>query len=152
MRVSKLTENLFSSIRVTDILNNIHLIKFILFTGQMTDGALIEDVFFTQSFRGRPSLVANGDRYLVMSQSKNKILWRCNSMATDRLKCPARITQLKSNPPRFYYRHSNHLHASLKRGKYCGTPEIADQVIIYSKKYSIPKRQSTDHFRIKLND
>lgn len=118
----------------------------------MTDGALIEDVFFTQSFRGRPSLVANGDRYLVMSQSKNKILWRCNSMATDTLKCPARINQIKSNPPRFYYRHSKHLHASYKRGRYCGTPEIADQVIIFSKKYSIPKRQSTDHFEIRLND
>lgn len=39
-------------------------------------------------------------------------------MATRTLKCPARITMLKENPPKFIVNKSEHIHATLKRGKY----------------------------------
>ncbi|KRG00197.1 uncharacterized protein Dwil_GK12763, isoform I [Drosophila willistoni] len=75
-------------------------------------------VFFTQSLRGRPAIMANGIRFLVMSENKKKILWRCSSMATKKLKCPARITMLKETPPKFIINKAEHLHAELKRNKY----------------------------------
>ncbi|XP_017003638.2 modifier of mdg4-like isoform X7 [Drosophila takahashii] len=75
-------------------------------------------VFFTQSLRGRPAIMANGIRFLIMSENKKKILWRCSSMATKKLKCPARITMLKETPPKFIINKAEHLHAELKRNKY----------------------------------
>ncbi|XP_017091211.1 modifier of mdg4-like isoform X9 [Drosophila bipectinata] len=75
-------------------------------------------VFFTQSLRGRPAIMANGIRFLIMSENKKKILWRCSSMATKKLKCPARITMLKETPPKFIINKADHLHAELKRNKY----------------------------------
>ncbi|XP_017846803.1 modifier of mdg4 isoform X5 [Drosophila busckii] len=75
-------------------------------------------VFFTQSLRGRPAIMANGIRFLIMSENKKKILWRCSSMATKKLKCPARITMLKEDPPKFIINKAEHLHAELKRNKY----------------------------------
>ncbi|XP_023175647.2 modifier of mdg4-like isoform X10 [Drosophila hydei] len=75
-------------------------------------------VFFTQSLRGRPAIMANGIRFLIMSENKKKILWRCSSMATKKLKCPARITMLKENPPKFIINKAEHVHAELKRNKY----------------------------------
>ncbi|XP_017958219.1 modifier of mdg4-like isoform X12 [Drosophila navojoa] len=75
-------------------------------------------VFFTQSLRGRPAIMANGIRFLIMSENKKKILWRCSSMATKKLKCPARITMLKENPPKFIINKAEHMHAELKRNKY----------------------------------
>ncbi|KAL7727400.1 hypothetical protein ACLKA6_003058 [Drosophila palustris] len=75
-------------------------------------------VYFTQSLRGRPAIMANGIRFLIMSENKKKILWRCSSMATKKLKCPARITMLKENPPKFIINKAEHMHAELKRNKY----------------------------------
>jgi len=75
-------------------------------------------VFFTQSLRGRPAIMANGIRFLIMSENKKKILWRCSSMATKKLKCPARITMLKETPPKFIINKADHMHAELKRNKY----------------------------------
>ncbi|XP_037728914.1 modifier of mdg4-like isoform X8 [Drosophila subpulchrella] len=75
-------------------------------------------VFFTQSLRGRPAIMANGIRFLIMSENKKKILWRCSSMATKKLKCPARITMLKETPPKFIINKAEHMHAELKRNKY----------------------------------
>ncbi|EDX12102.1 GD19988 [Drosophila simulans] len=75
-------------------------------------------VFFTQSLRGRPAIMANGIRFLIMSENKKKILWRCSSMATKKIKCPARITMLKETPPKFIINKAEHLHAELKRNKY----------------------------------
>ncbi|EDV94588.1 GH18850 [Drosophila grimshawi] len=62
--------------------------------------------------------MANGIRFLIMSENKKKILWRCSSMATKKLKCPARITMLKENPPKFIINKAEHMHAELKRNKY----------------------------------
>ncbi|SPP88218.1 Hypothetical predicted protein [Drosophila guanche] len=75
-------------------------------------------VFFTKSLRGRPAIMANGIRFLIMSENKKKILWRCSSMATKKLKCPARITMLKESPPKFIIAKAEHMHAELKRNKY----------------------------------
>ncbi|EDW28119.1 GL20576 [Drosophila persimilis] len=62
--------------------------------------------------------MANGIRFLIMSENKKKILWRCSSMATKKLKCPARITMLKESPPKFIIAKAEHMHAELKRNKY----------------------------------
>lgn len=75
-------------------------------------------IFFTQSLRGRPAIMANGVRFLIMSENKKKILWRCSSMATKKIKCPARITMLKETPPKFIINKAEHVHAELKRNKY----------------------------------
>lgn len=75
-------------------------------------------IFFTQSLRGRPAIMANGVRFLIMSENKKKILWRCSSMATKKIKCPARITMLKETPPKFIINKAEHVHAQLKRNKY----------------------------------
>lgn len=75
-------------------------------------------VFFTQSLRGRPAIMANGVRFLIMSENNKKILWRCSSMATKKIKCPARITMLKETPPKFIINKAEHVHAELKRNKY----------------------------------
>lgn len=81
-------------------------------------------VYRTQSLRGRPAIVANGIRYLHMSENNKRILWRCSFMATKTLKCPARITQYKENPPRYVVNKGEHHHAELKRGKYFIKPDI----------------------------
>ncbi|XP_023309271.1 modifier of mdg4-like isoform X7 [Lucilia cuprina] len=78
-------------------------------------------IFFTQSLRGRPAIMANGVRFLIMSENKKKILWRCSSMATKKIKCPARITMLKETPPKFIINKAEHIHAELKRNKYGAT-------------------------------
>lgn len=75
-------------------------------------------IFFSQSLRGRPAIMANGVRFLIMSENKKKILWRCSSMATKKIKCPARITMLKEKPPKFIINKAEHVHAQLKRNKY----------------------------------
>ncbi|XP_067618564.1 uncharacterized protein [Eurosta solidaginis] len=82
-------------------------------------------VFFTQSLRGRPAIMANGVRFLVMSENKKKILWRCSSMATKKIKCPARITMLKGTPPKFIINKAEHVHAELKRNKYGSSKQAA---------------------------
>ncbi|XP_060650272.1 modifier of mdg4-like isoform X5 [Drosophila nasuta] len=94
-------------------------------------------VFFTQSLRGRPAIMANGIRFLIMSENKKKILWRCSSMATKKLKCPARITMLKENPPKFIINKAEHMHAELKRNK-------------YSSSKAQPMTQAQDAAQIKL--
>ncbi|XP_073819435.1 modifier of mdg4-like isoform X3 [Musca autumnalis] len=85
-------------------------------------------IFFTQSLRGRPAIMANGVRFLIMSENKNKILWRCSSMATKKIKCPARITMLKESPPKFIINKAEHVHAELKRNKYGSTKHQINSV------------------------
>lgn len=81
-------------------------------------------MYYTQSLRGRPAILANGVRYLMMSENSKRILWRCSFMATKSLKCPARIIMYKETPPRFVVNKGHHVHAELKRGKYFIKPEI----------------------------
>lgn len=45
-------------------------------------------------------------------------------MATKSLKCPARITEFKEHPRRYYVNKGDHIHAELKRGKYFVKPNI----------------------------
>ncbi|XP_055704609.1 modifier of mdg4-like isoform X30 [Phlebotomus papatasi] len=73
------------------------------------------DVVFTKSSRGRPAIVVNGIRYLVMTDSPEKTLWRCSYMASKKLKCPARVLMLKTEPSTFVYIRRLHKHAPLKR-------------------------------------
>lgn len=82
------------------------------------------EVYYTQSLRGRPAIMANGIRYLMMSENSKRILWRCSFMATKSLKCPARIVMYKETPPRFVINKGEHIHAELKRGKYYMKPEL----------------------------
>lgn len=84
-------------------------------------------VFFTQSLRGRPAIMANGVRFLIMSENKKKILWRCSSMATKKIKCPARITMIKGSPPKFIINKAEHVHAELKRNKYGSSKQTQHQ-------------------------
>ncbi|GAB0086323.1 FLYWCH-type domain-containing protein [Sergentomyia squamirostris] len=73
------------------------------------------DVVFTKSSRGRPAILVNGIRYLVMTDSPEKTLWRCSYMASKKLKCPARVLMLKTEPSTFVYIRRLHKHAPLKR-------------------------------------
>ncbi len=93
------------------------------------------EISFTTSLRGRPAILANGIRYLLMSESAKKILWRCSFMATKSLKCPARITMLKEEPPKFIINKRNHVHAELKRAKYFCEIENSDSIIVPKKEY-----------------
>lgn len=77
----------------------------------------------TTSLRGRPAILANGVRFLQMSETKTKVLWRCSYMATKSLKCPARITMHKGDPVVYHVNKSEHVHAELKRNKYYGKNE-----------------------------
>lgn len=88
------------------------------------------DIQYTTSLRGRPAIVANGIRYLLMSENSKKILWRCSFMATKSLKCPARITMMKGEPPLFVYNKRDHFHAELKRSKYFCKNEIISEFTI----------------------
>ncbi|XP_031625140.1 modifier of mdg4-like isoform X14 [Contarinia nasturtii] len=84
-------------------------------------------IHYTHSLRGRPAMVANGIRYLLMSNNSKRILWRCSYMATKSLKCPARITEYKEtndSPKRYVINKSEHVHAELKRGKYFVKPDV----------------------------
>lgn len=78
---------------------------------------------YTTSLRGRPAIMANGIRFLLMSESKSKVLWRCSYMATKSLKCPARITMHKGEPDVYHVNKAEHVHAELKRNKYFGKCE-----------------------------
>lgn len=93
------------------------------------------EISFTTSLRGRPAILANGIRYLLMSESTKKILWRCSFMATKSLKCPARITMLKEEPPKFIINKRNHVHAELKRAKYFCEIDNSESIIIPKKEY-----------------
>lgn len=81
-------------------------------------------MYYTQSLRGRPAILANGVRYLMMSENSKRILWRCSFMATKSLKCPARIIMYKETPPRFVVLKGEHIHAELKRGKYVTRTDV----------------------------
>lgn len=85
------------------------------------------EVYYTQSLRGRPAILANGIRYLLMSENQKRILWRCSFMASKSLKCPARIIMYKETPPRFMQLKCDHIHTKMKRGKYVQRPEIYPQ-------------------------
>lgn len=91
-------------------------------------GHILEmQIHYTHSLRGRPAMVANGIRYLLMSNNNKRILWRCSYMATKSLKCPARITEYKEtndSPKRYVINKSEHIHAELKRGKYFVKPDV----------------------------
>uniref|UniRef100_A0A034WGF6 FLYWCH-type domain-containing protein n=1 Tax=Bactrocera dorsalis TaxID=27457 RepID=A0A034WGF6_BACDO len=71
--------------------------------------------------------MANGVRFLIMSENKKKILWRCSSMATKKIKCPARITMIKGSPPKFIINKAEHIHAELKRNKYGSSKQAQHQ-------------------------
>ncbi|XP_058130366.1 modifier of mdg4-like isoform X26 [Anopheles coustani] len=76
-----------------------------------------QDIYYTKSFRGRPAIVINGMKYLLMSENSKRIVWRCSMMATEKLKCPARILEYK-NPTRFVcLEEKQHVHAPSKRNK-----------------------------------
>uniref|UniRef100_A0A1Q3G0Y7 BTB domain-containing protein n=1 Tax=Culex tarsalis TaxID=7177 RepID=A0A1Q3G0Y7_CULTA len=75
-----------------------------------------QEIYFTKSSRGRPAIIIDGVKYLFMSENHKRVVWRCSSMATSKLKCPARILQYK-NPERFVIHREKHVHAPLKRHK-----------------------------------
>ncbi|XP_055594969.1 modifier of mdg4-like isoform X41 [Uranotaenia lowii] len=83
--------------------------------GTSTDQAA-QEIYFTKSARGRPAIIIDGVKYLFMSENHKRVVWRCSSMATSKLKCPARIFQYK-NPERFVIHRDKHIHAPLKRNK-----------------------------------
>lgn len=93
------------------------------------------EVYYTQSLRGRPAIMANGIRYLLMSENSKRILWRCSFMATKSLKCPARIIMYKENPPRFIINKGDHIHAELKRGKYFAKPDVYTEYTMVDETY-----------------
>ncbi|XP_069962001.1 modifier of mdg4 isoform X4 [Bactrocera oleae] len=103
-------------------------------------------VFFTQSLRGRPAIMANGVRFLIMSENKKKILWRCSSMATKKIKCPARITMIKGSPPKFIINKAEHIHAELKRNKYGSSKQAQHQ-----QHHHHQQQQQYDHHQQELN-
>lgn len=76
----------------------------------------LSEIYFTKSSRGRPAIIIDGVKYLFMSENHKRVVWRCSSMATSKLKCPARILQYK-NPERFVIHREKHIHAPLKRHK-----------------------------------
>lgn len=76
----------------------------------------VSEIYFTKSSRGRPAIIIDGIKYLFMSENHKRVVWRCSSMATSKLKCPARILQYK-NPERFVIHRERHIHAPLKRHK-----------------------------------
>uniref|UniRef100_A0A1B0GN82 FLYWCH-type domain-containing protein n=1 Tax=Phlebotomus papatasi TaxID=29031 RepID=A0A1B0GN82_PHLPP len=84
-------------------------------TGSAVNTTSELDVVFTKSSRGRPAIVVNGIRYLVMTDSPEKTLWRCSYMASKKLKCPARVLMLKTEPSTFVYIRRLHKHAPLKQ-------------------------------------
>lgn len=89
--------------------------------------------------------MANGIRYLLMSENSKRILWRCSFMATKSLKCPARIIMYKENPPRFFVNKGDHIHAELKRGKYFAKPEVYTEFQMVEEQYLDENQQSTQH-------
>lgn len=88
----------------------------------------------SRTSRGKPAIVANGNRYTLMSENKNRALWRCGSMMNHQRKCPARISMTKTEPPTFHVNSEQHVHAELKRGKYMSqkyTDEDCGESIVY---------------------
>ena len=94
-------------------------------------------IFFTQSLRGRPAIIANGVRFLILSESKYRILWRCSAMAAKKVKCPARITMLKETPPKFIINIAEHIHATkpnkndATKHQTCSVVKVKDEPIDY---------------------
>lgn len=60
----------------------------------------------------------------MMSENAKRVLWRCSFMASKSLKCPARITMFKEDPPRYVVNKGEHVHAEMKRGKYYVKPDL----------------------------
>lgn len=75
-------------------------------------------VIVTRTNRGKPAILCNGIKYTLMSENKQRVLWRCSTMMNNLRKCPARIAQTKTNPPLFSITRGNHIHAEMKRGRY----------------------------------
>uniref|UniRef100_A0A182JNK5 FLYWCH-type domain-containing protein n=1 Tax=Anopheles christyi TaxID=43041 RepID=A0A182JNK5_9DIPT len=75
------------------------------------------EIYTTKSFRGRPAIIVDKQKYLLMSENSKRIVWRCSSMATEKLKCPARIIQYKETDQYTFPSKSTHQHAPLKRYK-----------------------------------
>ncbi|XP_040156902.1 uncharacterized protein LOC120896667 [Anopheles arabiensis] len=75
------------------------------------------EIYTTKSFRGRPAIIVDKQKYLLMSENSKRIVWRCSSMATEKLKCPARIMQYKDTDQYTFPDKSVHQHAPLKRYK-----------------------------------
>lgn len=80
----------------------------------------------------------NGNRFTLMSENKQRILWRCGAMMNNIRKCPARISMTKTDPPTFQVSFKSHVHAELKRGRYACQKYDDDrsEVIVYK----VPKR------------
>lgn len=76
---------------------------------------------FSKTSRGKPALITNGNRYTIMSENDERIVWRCAAQASNtKRKCPARIEQYnkKAEEPVFVLSKEQHIHAVLKRGPY----------------------------------
>lgn len=75
-------------------------------------------VIMTRTNRGKPAILCNGTKYTLMSENKQRILWRCSTMMNNLRKCPARIAQTKTIPPVFSITRGDHCHVQMKRGRY----------------------------------
>lgn len=92
------------------------------------------NVFFSRTSRGKLALIANGNRYTILSETDEKILWRCAAQAScTKKKCPARITQYhkKSSEPIFVLGKEEHVHAVLKRGPYNRNKHDPNPLTVY---------------------
>uniref|UniRef100_A0A182Y4F3 FLYWCH-type domain-containing protein n=1 Tax=Anopheles stephensi TaxID=30069 RepID=A0A182Y4F3_ANOST len=87
------------------------------------------EIFSTKSFRGRPAIIVAKQKYLLMSENAKRIIWRCSSMATEKLKCPARIIQYKDTDQYAFPAKSVHQHAPLKRYRTVHCPPSYDFVM-----------------------
>ena len=62
------------------------------------NGNLDDDlVYFTTSARGKPAITIGDIRFLVMTESPKKILWRCSFMQVNLLKNSGPFNILNSN-------------------------------------------------------
>ncbi|XP_053667387.1 uncharacterized protein LOC128717110 [Anopheles marshallii] len=93
------------------------------------------EIFTTKSFRGRPAIIVDKQKYLLMSDKTNRIIWRCSSMATAKLKCPARIIQYKDTDQYSFPAKGIHQHAPLKRYRTTNCNTSYDMMLNHTVKY-----------------
>ncbi|XP_070505995.1 modifier of mdg4-like isoform X10 [Chironomus tepperi] len=73
---------------------------------------------FSVSLRGKPAIIVDNIRFIVMNENYKRVLWRCSYMSTKTRKCPARVKMYKGNPPQFIMDQCQHEHMPLIRGNY----------------------------------
>ncbi|KAG5672371.1 hypothetical protein PVAND_002503 [Polypedilum vanderplanki] len=70
---------------------------------------------FSVSLRGKPAIMVDNIRFIVMNENMKRVLWRCSYMSTKTRKCPARVKMYRGNPPQFEMDQCRHEHMPLVR-------------------------------------